>query len=259
MSFIIPQWPAPANVKSLLTSRAGGVSQAPYQSFNLANHVGDSSSAVTANRQVLQDKIGLPVNWVKQVHGCDIATLSDIVQLTSHRDSNLVCDGITSRKPGIVCAVLTADCLPLLICDRNGDQVAAVHAGWRGLAGGIISAAVNAFTAPPADLLVYLGPAISCSHFEVGPEVLAAFTLAQAKLDYAEPATLAFTPITERGIHTKKYLADLYRLARAELNGLGITQVFGGHYCTYAENDRFFSYRRDGITGRMASLIWRNE
>lgn len=251
MSFILPEWPVPASVKSIITTRSDGVSQSPYASFNLAEHVGDQPDHVEANRRKLLDKIGCPIPWIHQVHGCDV------VMLNSERESleggRYDADAVTTKTTGVVCAILTADCLPLLICDRNGSQVAAVHAGWRGLAAGIVSKTIQEFTAPAADLMVYLGPAISQSFFQVGEDVVEVFLQREQQKTYAEPVSRSFKKdSSEEG----KYLADLYRLAKAELNAMGVKAIFGGNYCTYAESDRFYSFRRDGVTGRMASLIW---
>lgn len=251
MKFIFPDWPAPDNVKSLITTRSSGASRSPYASFNLADHVGDQPEHVKANRRMLLDKIRHPIPWIHQVHGCEVMTLSGEESLTE--DGRYIADAVTTKAPGIVCAVQTADCLPLLMCDRKGSQVAAVHAGWRGLAAGIVSKAVDQFNAPAADLMVYLGPAISQPFFQVGEDVVDMFLQSERQKKYAEPVSASFKKDSrEEG----KYLADLYRLAKSELNALGVNGIFGGSYCSYAEDDRFYSYRRDGITGRMASLIW---
>ncbi len=251
MSFFSPRWPVPRNVKSLVTTRAGGYSRGLYSSFNLAAHVGDLPERVEANRQYLLEHIGHPVSWIRQVHGCDVATLESSVATAGA--GGCEADAVTTRSAGLVCAVLTADCLPLLICDRGGSQVAAVHAGWRGLAAGVITRAVNEFASPAGDLMVYLGPAISQLHFQVGEDVVEAFLESEKERKYAEPVKLSFKDDPQE---VKKYRADLYRLAKSELNGLGVKSVFGGDRCTYTQSDKFYSYRRDGTTGRMASLIW---
>jgi polyphenol oxidase len=238
--FILPDWPAPANVRAAVTTRTGGVSRAPYDSFNLATHVGDDPAAVRENRTHLHAALALPAEpvWLKQVHGVAVA---DATRAGTEPEA----DGAFAAQPGVVCAVLTADCLPVLLCNRAGTRVAALHAGWRGLAGGVIEAGVKALGVPSGDLLAWLGPAIGPASFEVGPEVHATFVQ-----HYAQAAQ-AF-----RAARDGKYLADIYLLARLRLQRLGVAAVYGGGFCTVTERARFFSYRRDGATGRMASLIW---
>lgn len=234
-----PDWPAPAGVHALTTLRRGGVSAMPYADWNLAAHVGDEPAAVAGNRRRLQERFQLPAQpaWLEQVHGnrvVDAARITDPVQA----------DGSYATIPGAVCAVLTADCLPVLFCRQDGQRVAAVHAGWRGLAGGVLEAALEALG--PGDYLAWLGPAIGPAAFEVGPEVRNAFVAFQ-------PAAAAAFQETRPG----HWLADLYGLARLRLAARGVDAVYGGEHCTYRESERFFSYRRDGVTGRMATLIWR--
>jgi len=238
--FILPDWPAPANVRAAVTTRAGGVSRAPYDSFNLAAHVGDDPATVNENRARLRATLALPVEptWLKQVHGV-------VVVDAALSGSEPEADGAFATQPGAVCAVLTADCLPVLLCNREGTKVAALHAGWRGLAGGVIEAGVKALGVPGSDLLAWLGPAIGPASFEVGPEVRAAFVQQDAQ------AAQAFRAVPEG-----KYLAEIYLLARLRLQRLGVAVVYGGGFCTATERARFCSYRRDGATGRMASLIW---
>ncbi len=240
MNLLKPQWPAPPWVKAVSTTRAGGISQGPYASLNLGAHVGDNPRAVASNRAMLREQLGLPVepHWLTQVHGCRVAT-------AEQAGPGCEADAICTRQPWQVCAVMTADCLPLLICNRRGDRVCAVHAGWRGLAAGVIEAAIAKFDGPTADLLVWLGPAIGPGAFEVGEEVRQAF-VAQVS-----GAQTAFTP---NG--AGRWLADIYSLARQRLDRLGVGFVGGGEYCTVTDRERFFSYRRDGVTGRMVSLIW---
>jgi polyphenol oxidase len=239
LSVITPRWPAPSTVYAYTTTRCGGISTFPYASFNLAEHVGDAPQAVTANRLHLQQALSLPREpaWLEQAHG-------NTLVFASHGPGQQG-DASIAYEPGPVCAVLTADCLPLLLCDRQGTRVAAVHAGWRGLAAGIIEAAVRALACPGSKLLAWLGPAIGPEAFEIGAEVRETF-LAQ---DHRNDA--AFRPC--RPGH---WLADLYLLARLRLAALEVTAVYGGHYCTVAEASRFYSYRREGRTGRMATLIW---
>ena len=239
----MPTWPAPQRVRACTTTRQGGVSRPPYDSMNLADHVGDDAPAVHENRRRLAQILRLPAEpvWLNQVHGActvDAATVA----------SGLVgADAIYAKGPGQVCAVLTADCLPLLLCDDAGTQIAAVHAGWRGLAAGVIEAAVAAFEVAPDRLMAWLGPAIGPQSYEVGAEVRTAFVHKDSA------ATRAFTPVPE--ITANRWHADLYALARLRLAALGVRQVYGGNYCTLSDT-RFYSYRRDGIAGRMATLIW---
>lgn len=239
-SWIAAQWPAPANVHAGCTTRLGGVSEGRYASLNLGDHVADTPQAVAANRERLRDYLRLPnePRWLKQVHGCAVCT----------DDAGLPeADACLSREPASVCAVLTADCLPLLMCDRAGSVVAAVHAGWRGLAAGIISKTVSMLGVPAAEVLVWLGPAIGPQAFEVGRDVYTQFVERDAA--YAG----AFVP----GVAEKWYL-DIYSAARMELRRQGVNAVYGGEFCTYRDAARFYSYRRDGQTGRMVSLIWRD-
>jgi YfiH family protein len=237
---ILPDWPAPANVRAAVTTRTGGVSHAPYDSFNLATHVGDDPTAVHGNRARLRTALVLPAEplWLKQVHGVSVA---DAAQGGTEPEA----DGAFAAQPGAVCAVLTADCLPVLLCNQAGTKVAALHAGWRGLAGGVIEAGVKALDVPGSELLAWLGPAIGPEVFEVGPEVRTAFVQHDAQ------AAQAF-----RAARDGKYLADIYLLARLRLQRLGVAAVSGGGFCTVTDGARFFSYRRDGATGRMAALIW---
>jgi hypothetical protein len=237
---IVPDWPAPGNVRSASTTRAGGVSAPPYDTFNLAEHVGDSAAAVAANRARLQQHLDLPSSplWLEQVHGRQVVDAAT-AGLRPAADASF------TRQPGHVCAVMTADCLPVLFCDRAGTAVAAAHAGWRGLAAGVLEASVEAMAVDPGQVLAWLGPAIGAQAFEVGDEVRTAFTAAHAQ------AVDAFV-IRPNG----RWLADIYALARIRLQAVGIGAVYGGGHCTYSEPDGFFSYRREQVTGRMASLIW---
>jgi len=238
--FILPDWPAPANVRAMVTTRVGGVSHAPYDSFNLAIHVGDDPAAVRENRARLRTALVLPAEplWLKQVHGVAVV---DAARAGIEPEA----DGAFAAQPGTVCAVLTADCLPVLLCNRAGTKVAALHAGWRGLAGGVIEAGVQALGVPGNELLAWLGPAIGPEAFEVGPEVRTAFIQQDAQ------AAQAF-----RTARDGKYLADIYLLARQRLQRLGVAAVYGGWFCTVTDGAHFFSYRRDGATGRMAALVW---
>jgi len=240
-SCFVPDWPTPQNVRSLVTTRNGGVSQGVFSSFNLGTHVGDDPSAVAVNRgRVVASVQGTPV-WLNQVHGTRVFDTARF----SVGDQPPEADALFSRKAGVVCAVMTADCLPVLFCDLDGSVVVAAHAGWRGLLAGVLEEAIAAIDVPGQNLMAYLGPAIGPQAFEVGDEVRSVFVAAD------EISASAFKP-SESG----KWLADIYLLARQRLTGQGVTRIYGGSFCTVSESDRFFSYRRDGQTGRMASMIW---
>ncbi len=238
-AWIVPDWPAPAGVRALSTTRAGGVSVAPYDSLNLGIHVGDDPANVAANRAQVRRIVPSEPAWLNQVHGTVVADAASVAGVPD-------ADASVSRTPGAVCVVMTADCLPVLLCDRAGSVVGAAHAGWRGLHGGVIEATVAAMQVAPTDVIAWLGPAIGPTAFEVGDEVRAAFVATDAIAD------AAFKPAGQPG----KWLADIYLLARQRLAALGVTAVYGGDCCTVSESRRFFSYRRDGVTGRMASLVW---
>lgn len=238
LNLISPNWPAPPQVKAYTTTRHGGYSQPPYDSLNLANHVGDDAKAVAANRALLSQILPSEPVWLKQVHGIQTVT-------TNIDNTNCVADAAVATQPEQVCVVLTADCLPVLFCDGAGTRIAAAHAGWRGLAGGILEATLQALKVPAQNIIAWLGPAISPQAFEVGNEVRDAF------IDFMPQAIKAFVP--NRDDH---WLADLYLLARQRLAHQGVTAVYGGGFCTYTDAKRFYSYRRDKITGRMASFIW---
>ena len=235
--WLIPDWPAPARVKACVTTRAGGVSLAPFDSLNLGDHVEDSPEAVLENRRRLTAAFDIQPAWLRQVHGV-VVVEADPGQIAE-------ADGSWTDTPGIACTAMTADCLPALFCNKAGTRVAAAHAGWRGLAAGVLEAAAESLDAAPADVLVWLGPAIGPKAFEVGPEVREAFV-------QQHPQTAqAFVPSHNPG----KFLADIYQLARLRLAARGITAVYGGGFCTVTD-PRFFSYRRSPRTGRFASLIW---
>ncbi len=236
-SLLIPDWPAPAGVRACVTTRAGGVSLAPYDTFNLGDHVGDAPGAVAENRRRLTDECAARPAWLKQVHGLSVAYANP--QVIDEADASW------TDTPGIACAVMTADCLPALFCDRAGTRVAAAHAGWRGLAGGVLEATLDTLATDPADVLVWLGPAIGPQAFEVGAEVREAFIATHADADAAFVA----------GAQPGKFMADIYQLARIRLAARGVTAVHGGGYCTVTD-PRFFSYRRASVTGRFASLVW---
>jgi polyphenol oxidase len=250
---LIPQWDAPERVVACVTTRAGGVSCAPYQKFNLAGHVGDNPDTVQANRSTLKALLPdvVPVQWLEQVHSADVRApvLTDAEQDPAEQRG----DAIFICEAGIAGAVLTADCLPVFFADHSGSSVAVAHAGWRGLANGILENTLAHFKLPPEQIVAWLGPAIGPCHFETGEEVRDIF-LSQVMNDRErkELSQLAFMPATARG----KWMTDLYALARWRLQKAGLTRIAGGDYCTYCEQDRFYSYRRDGVTGRMASLIY---
>lgn len=242
-------WPAPARVKAWVSTRDGGVSSAPYSTLNLGTHVGDEPGAVAENRRRLAAALELPAdpNWLTQVHGCRVVDLDEPWSGPA--------DGAVTGRTGVVCAVLTADCLPVLLADRGGSRIGIAHAGWRGLAAGVLEAVVAAMETPPEELLVWLGPAIGPAAYEVGDDVRTAFADADADADadegVAADATVVFRP-NQRG----RWQADLYALARMRLQRLGVTSIHGGGSCTFSEPERFFSHRREAPCGRMASLIW---
>jgi polyphenol oxidase len=238
---LTPDWPAPPGVRAAFTLRAGGVSAPPYDSLNVGAHVGDDVSRVMENRRRVRESLSLPAEpaWLEQVHGTDVAE-------PDGRESSRPADAVISRRRGTVCAVQVADCLPVLFAARDASVVGVAHAGWRGLAAGVLEATVSRLGVPPAQLVAWLGPAISAEHFEVGAEVRGAFVAQDAA------AADAFTA-NARG----RWQCDLAALARRRLAALGITAVSGGAWCTYADPRRFFSFRRDGRCGRMAALIWR--
>jgi YfiH family protein len=223
---IIPEWPAPPNVKALQTIRQGGISKPPYNSMTVA-----------ANRQALSRYVPSEPVWLKQVHGTRVIDAAGAGCLPE-------ADAAYAREKETVCCVMTADCLPILVCDEEGTIAAAIHAGWRGLLNGVIEQTLATMQHPSSQLMAWLGPAIGPGAFEVGSEVRGAF------MQKDRAAEKAFTPTAE------KWLADIYLLARQRLNGCGVSGIYGGEFCTFSEQERFFSYRRDGVTGRMATLIW---
>lgn len=243
-SWLVPDWPAPAAVKSLVTTRVGGRSLAPFDSFNLGTHVGDQPEHVAANRQWLREGAELPSDpvWLTQVHSTVCLDISSVIANTPPE-----ADAAATREPGTVCAIMTADCLPVLLCDEAGSVVGAAHAGWRGLLSGVIEATAESMAQPGQRLLAWLGPAIGPDAFEVGAEVRDAFV--------AEDAASESAFVARPGV-AGKWLCDIYALARLRLERIGVNRIYGGNRCTYREAETFFSYRRDKQTGRMASLIW---
>jgi YfiH family protein len=236
--WIVPDWPAAPNVRALVTTRAGGVSDGPYRSLNLGGRVDDDPAAVERNRRLLRKFLPADPLWLHQIHGAEVVAAESAAALPH-------ADAAVARTRHRVCAVLTADCLPVLLASRTGDAVGIAHAGWRGLACGVIEAAVAGMAVPPSEIVAWLGPGIGPAAYEVGRDVRDCFVSQDAN------AARAFS---DRG--AGKYLADLYMLARQRLAGAGVTAVYGGGFCTYAESERFYSYRRDGATGRFASLVW---
>jgi YfiH family protein len=236
-----PGWPAPRGVRACCTTRIGGASAVPFNGLNLATHVGDDPLNVAYNRALLREHLALANEpaWLRQVHGIHV------VQLPAS-DAEPEADASWTTEPGNVCAVLTADCLPVLLCDEDARCVAAAHAGWRGLASGVLESTVNALPVLPTQLMAWLGPAIGPLHFEVGPEVFERF------VDQDPAAAEAFVPSE----HPGRLMADLYELARLRLRRLGVTRIYGGDHSTVAEPEQFYSYRREAVCGRFASLIW---
>lgn len=238
-----PEWPIPQQVHAAFTLRQGGVSASPYDSLNVGAHVGDAADRVVENRRRVRRELRLPAEpaWLEQVHGTTVCDLDE----TPAAERQAGADAVLTRRAGHVCVVQVADCLPVLLAERDGAAVAAVHAGWRGLAAGVLEAALAALGVEPHRLLAWLGPAIGPEHFEVGAEVRSAF------LAHDSGAAAAFSA-NARG----RWQCDLAALARGRLAANGVAAVFGGQWCTYADPQQFFSYRRDGQCGRMAALIW---
>lgn len=239
MTFIFADWSAPPHIRALTTTRSGGCSEGVYCSLNLGDHVGDEPERVAANRELLRQRLHWPKTpqWLSQVHGSGLVKASE--------DGVVEADACWTDEPGQPCVVMTADCLPVFFTDGEGRRVAVAHAGWRGLADGVLEQTLSVFP-NPADVRVWLGPAIGPQAFEVGDEVRSQFCDVIAASSSAFVATAI----------PHKWLADLYQLARLRLNAAGVQQVAGGQYCTFSQSEQFFSYRREGVTGRMASIIW---
>jgi hypothetical protein len=238
-SWITPDWPCPPSVRALVTTRIGGVSTGAFASLNLGDTVGDDADNVAENRQRLQTHLPSPPKWLRQVHGSIVVDAAKVTM-------PVAADGSVATAADTVCVVMAADCLPVLLCDRAASTVAAAHAGWRGLCSGVLENTVQAMRTAPGELMAYLGPAIGPDAFEVGDEVLAAFVKRDPQ------AASAF-----RKHRKSKWFADLFMLARQRLKTVGVTEVYGGTECTYSDPARFFSHRRDKVSGRMAALIWK--
>ena len=242
MKTIVPNWTVPPHIQAFTTTREGGVSLPPFDSFNLGDHVEDDKSAVKTNRTLLVEKFNLPhfPLFLTQTHSNRVITVP-------YEGNNFEADAVYTNHPNQVCLVMTADCLPVLFTNKQGTEVAAAHAGWRGLCDGVLEETVKCFKSAPEEIIAWFGPAIGPNAFQVGKEVIEQF--------------MAFDPIAETAFRPDpseagKYLGNLYQIATQRLNKLGITQIYGGDHCTFTEKESFFSYRRDGQTGRMASLIW---
>ncbi len=247
-SYLPAKWSnKPENVFAITTLINGGVSKGDFSEYNLAAHVGDDPEAVKANRLKLVEDLQLPSEpvWLEQVHSNKVININELTDVKTMAAGVIQADASVSRRKGAVCVVMTADCLPVFFCNQNGTEVAVAHAGWRGLHAGIISNTIKAMFSSPDEILVSLGPAIGPQAFEVGDEVFKAF-VTKNRLNNS-----AFVATTKG-----RYLCDIYQLARIELQALGIKKIAGENYCTYSEDQRFYSYRRQQTTGRMASLIW---
>lgn len=242
---LAPEWPAPPGVRAAFTLRSGGMSLAPFDSLNVGIHVGDAPHAVRENRRRVRERLHLPAEpaWIEQVHGTDVADLD--APVGDAMPGGTAADAVFTRQPRRVCVVQVADCMPVLLAARDGSCVAAAHAGWRGLAAGVLEGTIKRLDTRPAQLIAWLGPAIGPRHFEVGSEVRDAFVS-------RDPGAAAAFSANPRG----RWQCDLAALARRRLAAAGVSAVFGGEWCTYADASRFFSFRRDGRCGRMAALIW---
>lgn len=236
---ITPEWPVPSNVKSIITTRKGGISENNYASFNIAQHVEDNPEHVLANRSELRKLLPSEPVWLSQVHG------NRVIQANSNTSQNIEADAAVTNQPKVVLSIQTADCLPLLLCNQQATVVGACHAGWKGLANDVIENTVQEMQCSAETIIAYLGPAIGPEKFEVGKEVREVFVNKHSLAAFAFVQTSA-----------DKWLADIYALARIRLSAIGVTNIYGGDFCTFSEETRFFSYRRDKQTGRMASLIW---
>jgi len=238
--WVVPDWPAPSRVRAFVTTRSGGVSDGPYATMNLSTSGGDAAERVARNREIVRKRLPGDPHWMRQVHGVEVLEVDG-----EPREERPTADAAVSASRRAVCTVLTADCLPLLLCDAEGDRVGVAHAGWRGLAAGVIESTFHAMGTSASKTLAWMGPAIGPKAFEVGPEVREAFLAKDPR------AAGGFAPHTPG-----KYLGNLYALARQRLEALGVTAIFGGGFCTYYDTRRFFSYRREKQSGRMGAFIW---
>lgn len=245
MDRIIPNWCVPKHIHAFTTVRTGGVSKPPFDSFNLGEHVNDAPKDVTQNRLLLVEKFQLPCSplFLTQTHSTKVIEIP-------YSSENVEADAVYTNQPNQVCLVMTADCLPVLFASQNGKEIAAAHAGWRGLCDGVLEATIEKFQSPRSEISAWLGPAISEKAFQVGTEVMEQFCAFDPKAKEA---------FIQDGSTSGKFLGNLYQIATQRLNKLGITHISGGEYCTYSQPELFFSYRRDKQTGRMATLIWREE
>ena len=246
MRFIEPDWPAVEGVVALSSIRVGGGSTGRFSGLNLAQHVGDKVETVVRNRELLQQDLpaGTHIQWLSQVHGCEVVRADSTIK-------SPVADACWTDVAGVACAVMTADCLPVLFCSERGASVAAAHAGWRGLADGVLEACVGAMNADTCGIMAWLGPAIGPQAFEVGVEVREQFLCGSPPHTHKQVLQCFVEHSNKPGF----YLADLYGLARIRLNAMGVSRIYGGGLCTYTDRERFYSYRRDGQTGRMATVI----
>jgi polyphenol oxidase len=250
MSFIKPQWPAPAQIQALVTTRNGGISNAPYETLNLGAHVGDDYPRVLGNRQILKKHLPSEPLWLNQIHSTKVSTPESRLQLKGPPYDG---DAAVTNLANEVLVILSADCLPVLFTSKNGSVVGAAHAGWRGLLDGVLEETVGSMMhlsdqLKPQELMAWFGPAIGPESFEVGSDVLERF-----ESTGLHDITQSFVPIDQK---PGKYLANIYQLARDRLESLGVSAIYGGDWCTVKDAEHFFSYRRDGVTGRFASLIW---
>ncbi|MEG9487437.1 peptidoglycan editing factor PgeF [Mannheimia indoligenes] len=247
MDNIIPNWNIPKHIHAFTTVRTGGVSKPPFDSFNLGDHVNDSPEDVAQNRALLVEKFHLPQSplFLTQTHSTRVLELP-------YSGEDIEADAVYTNQPNQVCLVMTADCLPVLFVSKDGEEIAAAHAGWRGLCDGVLEATVEKFQCPSNEISAWLGPAIGAKAFQVGKEVIEQFCAFDPR---AEEAFIQDNSTSTSG----KFLGNLYQIATQRLNKLGITEISGGEYCTYTQEDLFFSYRRDKQTGRMATLIWKEE
>ena len=242
IEYITANWPAPKNIFCITTTRVGGVSKNEYSSLNLGGHVKDEESNVDKNRNLLLEELKLPNSpiWLEQIHG------SAILSLGTKTPSDNTADAAYTNEVGVVCAVLTADCLPVVFCDQKGKHIAVAHGGWRGLVSGVLENTLQKFPIAHKEIMCWLGPAIGPNKFEVSKELVE---------EFIEKDTKHYNAFQNQ--QNGKYLANIYQIAKNILTKKGVTKVYGGEYCTYSESDKFYSYRRDGETGRMATLIWR--